>query len=179
MTLKTKAQFREAFMAGLLGNRLKTWRSYHELVDSGHTGTVSMRVVTPDSQYTKYRLVIKEIPQYLEDIRKADPKADLTQIWYNESAPDEQLVLQGELLDRSLTYSVARTTMKDAMRAPCYAEGSATELILQTVMNGNSHDDLQLLRRQFPDHAIEFSVYDHCLGNLPLRNTIIWEVRQY
>lgn len=179
MIIRTKHEFREGMMAGLFGNRLKTWRSYFELQTSEYEGTVTARVFVADSNWTMYRIPVNQIPQVLENLKKAHERVDVDKVWFNESAPDEHLVLQGELWDHSLMYSRERVPMKQAMAKPLYAEGLQTEMLLRGCMNANSYEDLNELRVNYPDHCIEFSSYEHCLGNMPHRNTIIWEVRAY
>ncbi len=55
--------------------------------------------------------------------------------------------------------------------------GSAALALLRQVLNDNSFEDVQLLRRQYPDHVIELSAMERCYGTVPHRNAVIWEVR--
>jgi hypothetical protein len=208
MRLESKREFRDAWLAGRLGNRLRSWRTYEELLASGYLGCVSFRLHTPNSKHTQYHVPLAEIPARLEGLR--DRGVDLRDVWFGESAPDGQLLLQGEyfdgqngdaLYDRYLMYSRAKTQMKTALALPlaidlyiarsgswsheahCQfrheSEGLRTELLLQSVMNANSYDDFVELRQLYPTSVIEFSCYEHCLGDCDSRNTIIWEVRDY
>jgi len=65
------------------------------------------------------------------------------------------------------------------MKAPRLWEGSAALLLLRTVLNENSFDDLMTLLDDYPDHVVELSATDKCYGTHPGRNAIIFEVRDY
>lgn len=55
--------------------------------------------------------------------------------------------------------------------------GSAARAILRAVLNGNSHDDLQILLEQYPGHVVEFTALDRNFGIVPGRNAVVWECR--
>jgi hypothetical protein len=65
------------------------------------------------------------------------------------------------------------------MKAPRLWEGSAALLLLRTVLNENSFDDLMTLLDDYPGHVVELSATDKCYGTHPGRSAIIWEVRAY
>lgn len=65
------------------------------------------------------------------------------------------------------------------MLRPRLWEGSAAVCLLSSLLNPNSYDDLQTLFDAYPDHIVEVSVLDRCLGTVPGRNTVVWEVRRY
>lgn len=208
MRIETKAQFRDLWLRGVFGNKPRVWKSYEELQAAGYTGNVSFRMHVPDSRHTRYGVPADGIQAALGELQTVGIHA--SDIWFNESAPDDHLLLQGEytdierpgyVVDRYLMYSRAKTQMKKALALPlaidlyipghlnwsheahCQfrheSEGLRTDLLLQSVMNANSWDDFCELRLLYPQHVIEFSVYDHCVGDCPHRNTLIWEVRDY
>jgi hypothetical protein len=51
--------------------------------------------------------------------------------------------------------------------------------MLKATMTPASHDDWLLLIDKYPKHVIEVSIYDCCLGDMPGRNALVWEVRRY
>lgn len=57
--------------------------------------------------------------------------------------------------------------------------GLKAKLILQENLSPKSYDDIQELLEIYKDHIIEFENYKINLGNIPHRNTLIWEVRKY
>jgi hypothetical protein len=69
--------------------------------------------------------------------------------------------------------------MRDAMKEAMFADGLAAKTILRSFCCPSSLDDMYTLLELYPGHVIEFGVYNHCLGDVRNRNTIIWEVRRY
>jgi hypothetical protein len=65
------------------------------------------------------------------------------------------------------------------MKNPRLWEGSAASVLLRSVLNENSHDDLMTLVDLYPDHVVELSALNVCFGTVPGRNAVIWEVRKY
>ena len=57
--------------------------------------------------------------------------------------------------------------------------GLAAVMLLRKHLNANSLDDLMILRDQYPGHVYEFSACETCIGVIPNRNAITWEVRAY
>jgi hypothetical protein len=99
--------------------------------------------------------------------------------------PDERIVLQGEYyrppsggieVYASRHKSPMRTALAEAGRR--YAGSVAIEL-LKWAMNDSSYSDFEELTHNYPKAVIEFSAYSMCVGLLPFRNTLIWEVREY
>jgi len=109
--------------------------------------------------------------------------ADPLLIVVNESAPDERLAIQGELVLRpeglALFYSTAKTKMRIAMQQGTQAFGLKATMLLRHYCTPPSYDDLMALLERYPDSAIEFSVYEMNLGDCRGRNTVVWEVRNY
>lgn len=58
-------------------------------------------------------------------------------------------------------------------------EGTAARLLLRKHLNANSLDDLWILMDRWPEHVYEFSATESCLGSVPGRNAVVWEVRAY
>lgn len=58
-------------------------------------------------------------------------------------------------------------------------EGTAARVLLRRHLNPNSLTDLDTLRDVFPGHVYEFSAVDRCIGTVPHRNAVVWEVRNY
>lgn len=71
-----------------------------------------------------------------------------------------------------------RNSMKEPSRRRRW-EGVAARLVLARHLNENSRDDLAALLDRYPDHVVEVSALDRCIGNVPHRNGVVWEVRAY
>ena len=130
---------------------------------------------------------MSEIPSVIKELSfKGIRKEDLK---FNESAPDDHLLIQGEIIYQPdsrvypdnylLLYSTEKTQMKFALKNAKTASGLKVRIMLEHLMTESSWEDLLDLMEKYPESVIEFSTYDICLGNLPGRNTIIWEVRDY
>lgn len=71
-----------------------------------------------------------------------------------------------------------RNSMPDPTRRKRW-EGIAARHVLARHLNENSRDDLAILLDQYPDHIIEMSSLDRCIGTVPHRNHVVWESRLY
>lgn len=168
----SKAEFRQRYAAGEFGNRPRTWFSQRELHESGYSGTVTCRALIPGA-LCDYRVHSWHAT--------CDPK--YKDYAFNESMPDELLTIQGEVMrDTSGLYLAYSTepnlVMRVAMQTQKAAYRSAAEAILRHYLTPTSYADIQELLDAY-DGVVEFSTYGQAVGNLPFRNTVIWEVRNY
>lgn len=173
MKIRNKRQFYRLWHAGLLGNRPRTWKNARELAGSSYSGLVTIRSTTDLNWATRYRVPVTEA--------LAESAEGAT---FNESMPDDNLVLQGEVARtwRGLELTWDDTPglgMKDAMKRSAKMLGARALCLLRAELWPSSLDDLWALLDLYPDAVIEFSAYDRAVGVLPHRNTIIWEVRDY
>ncbi len=169
---------------GSFGNKLRTWGSRREVLDSGYSGTVTMRYRgNGGGSFYAYEVPLNKIRSVENEWSKGG--LDVSRISFNESAPDDFLVMQGEVMrglrGLELFYSTKQMKMRDAMvdGDTKSASGLTAKLLLETHLNPSSLADLEVLLDRFPDHVVEFSTYRFCLGDIPGRNTVIWEVRNY
>lgn len=56
-------------------------------------------------------------------------------------------------------------------------EGVAARNLLRKHLNPNSLADLEAVFDLYPGHVVELSALDRCIGTVPLRNAVVWEVR--
>lgn len=68
---------------------------------------------------------------------------------------------------------------RNHMRTPRVWEGTRGDVLLRSLLNDNSYDDVRGLLDLYPDHVVEFTVLDVCMGTVPGRNAVVWEVRSY
>jgi hypothetical protein len=177
MDLTTKAASYGLYLRGLLGNKLRTWTSYEELLDSNYQGTVTVR---GGGRFTNYETKIEDIPGVITGwIEKGEKRSLIT---FNESAPDSDLIIQGEvkidIYGFNLFYCTEPIKMRPAMWKAETAEGLEARLILEHFLDGPSMDNIKDLLDKYDGHVVEFSTYSKVLGNRN-RNTIILEVRKY
>jgi len=184
--VQTKEQMYALLRAGCFGNCLRVWDSLEQVLASGYSGLVGLRCLAPGGPFEK-RIPLSLVPEHFERlaVRGWRPQSFVLTEW----APDQQLTLQGEVC-RSLTHyelrwSSEKTDMRTALRRARIAFGLDALHLLRSHMDAASYDDLQELLDLYrtpdhtPDHVVEFSCFSTCVGLIPGRNTVIWEVRAY
>jgi len=183
-----KAECYAFYEKGFFGNRPLTWNSYEEILASGWKGGVCMRSKKSiERKHVIYNIPLEKVP---DEIKKwEDMGFPAKTITFNQSMPDEHLLIQGEFMDwtiyngqSSILYTKVKKPMNLALaEQTLHAEGLAARLLLKTNLSPSSYEDLQAIidEGKFERSVIEFSAYDICVGNIPGRNTIIWEVRDY
>ncbi len=180
-----KSEYYHLYQQGFLGNKPLSWNSYADVLKSHWRGEVCIRNRRSSSQ-TIYNIPFNELERVVKDLcRDGQNLRDLT---FNQSLPDDKLLIQGEVIyspigrqiGLNLNYSDAKKPMKISLRErELFASGLDALLLLKKNLNSASFEDLQELFSIFPNSAIEFSAYSINIGNLPGRNTLIWEVRNY
>lgn len=178
--IRSKADFYRLWEAGVLGNKLRTWRDVDQAFSSG---------VTPIG----FREVGKAGGGKL-DIVDRSLLAETAARWRAESrtfvlceaAPDQLATIQGEvcrtvggwhgLLGRVFNGRRMRDSMAAGDLRPC--QGVQVVDLLDRFMDPASRDDLNGLLEIYPDATVEFTCYSVDVGFLN-RNTIFWEVRNY
>lgn len=166
------------------GNKPLTWRDYEEFSKNNYQGFVSIRSkLGIDRKNVRYNVPSAKVFETIQEM-KLDPK----EVSINESMPDDNLTIQGEItrLDGrtgkfglELRYSTLKDKMNIALsKEEFYLAGLNAKLKIKSVMDEPSYENLNRLLDEFPNSAIEFSSYDISVGNLG-HNTIFWEVRNY
>lgn len=181
MEIKNKSLMYECYKKGLFGNSLRTWYSIDDFKKSNFSGKyVSLRYQGENGgMFCAYN--VTNVDTKLEEFMKKG--ADYGKFIVNESAPDELLLIQGEVMRNekglSLFYSKEKGKMRDCLVRGESVEGVCAQTILKLYLNDNSYSDMMELLDLYPNHIIEFSTYSICLGDCKHRNTVIWEVRNY
>lgn len=187
----SKAQNHRLWQSGDFGNKLRAWRSLAEWRESGHLAKVALRTLLPWGGGCPciYDLDPGEVESRYRSLRG---EIAAEHIIICEAAPADRAILQGEYLnsvfDRGdgsfgwdyFYHSRARLQMRDALRAEhAGVEGMSSRLLIQNAMTPASHADWLILLDRYPDRLLEVSIYDRCLGDVPGRNALVWEIRQY
>ena len=180
--IRSKQQSYRLWEQGSFGNKLRTWNALEEITKSGYAGTVTMRYKGHHGGgLVAYNVPLSSVPETQRRWISEGAQPDL--ITFNESAPDEYLLIQGEVTRLSrglyLFYNREKKKMREALINARSATGLTARIMLEHYLDPSSYEDIQALLALFPDHAIEFSTYNAYLGNIPGRNTIMWEVRNY
>lgn len=164
-----------------LGNRIALFENLDDYLASGFDGPTSIRYRQPGSPYKAFYVPTAKVPDVVEKFISQGASRD--QFTFNESTPDDDLLIQGEMVylvgGLHLTYSTDNCSMKQAMEKPQHAVGLRAIGLLKYYLNPKSYDMVQELFELYPDSVIEFGAYSRHLGVMPGHNTVIWEVRNY
>ena len=103
---------------------------------------------------------------------------------YYEASPDQHITFQGEFVESDhgpmLEYSRAKTAMRDALKKErILVFGPGARLVLKSYLSEASYEDFLALGQLYPDCVIEFTAYEVFVGDIPGRNAVVWEVRNY
>lgn len=172
---------------GRFGNKLRTWRTYSEILEDvaadRFDGLVTMRTTLGGGGPTEYNLPIQFIPAF-QRLWKETKNISPDLIRFNENAPDDRLLIQGYVkrteAGLEFWHSFLKTKMNTALKkAGKRAYCLEAHMLLKEFLNGPSYDDLEELLDAFPDRVVELSCYEMDVGNIPNRNTVFWEARDY
>jgi len=183
-----KKQNYRLWQSGAFGNKLRAW-SVEEYRDCNYMGNVAIRMRSGAGG----GLCFYDIPRenalaalpflvcgdlLLDDfmINEMSPKAEILQGEYL----NDIRVVDGETSWGWFLYSRAPLRMRDALSAaPETARSLRADLLIREAMTPSSYDDWQILLERYPGHVFEVSIYDRCLGDIPNRNALVWEIRRY
>ena len=175
-TIKSKSQMYELYHRGAFGNKNRNWLTLEDYLTSQFQGLVALRETEKVGGKCYYNLCREGVLSHVHEFPKG----------YNisEMLPSDKLLLQGEVQRDEqglyLFYSKALAPMRDALKqSPQHTRGLAAHLLLQNYLDSSSYEGLLELLDNYPNHVIEFSTYNCKVGEIPNRNTVIWEVRQY
>jgi hypothetical protein len=191
-----KKQNYDLWQSGAFGNKLRAWRTITEWrLAGGHTDLwdvkVALRTLREGGGPCRYNLEPCDVDNVA--MNWMDHNHVLwEQIMVNEMAPDSDLIMQGEYLNGICQdeegfalwgyffYSTVKHHMRDALRIrPEHTYGLRADVLLRRAMTDASYEDWRVLLDQYPEHVLEVSIYDRCLGDIPGRNALVWEVRRY
>jgi len=181
--IRTKADFYRLYEAGALGNKPRTWNRVEEVLGSGYGGTVTVRCRVPSYQGMKrHRVPVGELAGVVEALKRESGLGS-GGFAFNESLPDERLVMQGEVVRGSgglcLSWSVDRgLVMREAMLRARHSDGVSALVLLRWAMDAASLENLEALLDRWDGHVVEFASYETPVGELGW-NTVFFEVRRY
>jgi len=181
--IKNKSEMYDLLQRGLLGNRFRIWdseESFKAAVDAGFDWLVGVRVVgVPGLPYFHHKTYEEAI-----EIGAQLKKQYNYPVRYYEASPDPFITIQGEIHDYPHGYGVEYSTAKTHMRAAFAQErlsvfNTHMPAVVQRFFNEPALEDLYWVFDQYPGSVYEFTAYDILVGELPGRNVVCWEVRNY
>ena len=57
--------------------------------------------------------------------------------------------------------------------------GLRADMMVRGCMTPSSYSDWRELLDLYPGHVLEVSIWDSCIGDVPGRNAVVWEIRKY
>ena len=183
-----KKQNYALWQSGAFGNKLRAWRTVEEWRASEYPGLVVLRVLfASGGGPCQYKLSPAYLALEFSAWRLRGVSGD--HIMINEMAPDDSIVLQGEYLNDICAIEPCwgyflHSRVQQPMRTALACEsrislGLQSDLLIREAMTPSSYDDWQMLLERYPGHVFEVSIYDRCLGDIPNRNALVWEIRKY
>ena len=178
--IRNKAEYYALWKAGVLGNRPRTWATRQEFTASGYSGPTTVRFLQADRKGAVTHVPAKEAACLFPD--------EDGNIFWNESMPDDRLLIQGEAcvpppaLGGLITVGFDDTpgrSMRQAIPHFRWLRGAGALYLLRTRCTPDSYEDIRDFLEMHEGCTVEFSVYALEVGHQPHRNTIIWEVRNY
>lgn len=169
-------------MANKLGNRIRTFDTEQDLWESGYKGNVTVRYKEAGSPFCQYNVPWGRVSDWLARFVTIGAKREL--FTFNESAPDQYMLTQGEFMHGTDGYCLYTSEEPLPMRKALANSGRQYYRLqalgrLKAFCNPTSYDMILDLLDQYPDHVIEFSAYSRNVGLMPHHNTLIWEIRLY
>jgi hypothetical protein len=123
--------------------------------------------------------------EFWATVREWDLEYGTHNYYIDDRVPDTKQTIQGELCrtHRGLEGYIGSShlPMRLAMQQGILTPRSPIEtlVIINSYMDPSSRDDIDAILELFPDATIEFTCFQIDIGNIPGRNTILWEVRNY
>lgn len=194
----SKRQNYRLWQGGAFGNKLRAWNSIEKWRADlqgegfhGRQGVFALRTLLPSGGGPcRFGLRSLGVMELVNEWCRCGLPRDAIMI--NEQAPDESIVVQGEYLNDVCVvdgkthwgyfyFSRVRMPMRPALtwRRPEVAYDLQANLMIREAMTPSSYEDWQVLLEQYPGHVLEVSIYSRCLGDIPGRNALVWEVRRY
>jgi len=153
--INTKQEYYLLYEHGFFGNKALTWNSINDIVDSGWKEKICIRGKKGISRgKTIFNLSLEQARDYISSLKKEGIlEKDLT---FNQSMPDESLLIQGEVMRSLENYFLTYTRVKEPMnralaKEELYATGITALHLLKQNLFPSSYDDLQALFDIFPD----------------------------
>ena len=178
-----------ALAAGEFGNTIRQWFDLDVWQSSPEADRVEwwgVRTLTPGGP-CRLNCPNWDVPRTALEFRDAGHRFNISMMvdrvatvtaWLDVLDSADGLVVEGiEYPDTGGGWTW-RNSMPDPTRRRRWA-GVAARMTLARHLNGNSLDDLRAVLDRNPGCVVELSALDRCLGTVPHRNAVVWEVRGY
>ena len=181
MKIISKYEFFHLWKLGVLGNRTELWDDPIEAVESGYP-KIGFREVGKAGGGA-WELVNRE-----DTLSTASRWTSLGRKFIMDSSvPNSHSTLQGEVcrtfkgLESYLAVGFPLEPMRKTLAAGLHKHRGylETKLLLDKYMDPSSRDDLDIFLEMYPDATIEITCFNIDVGNIPGRNVMMWEIRDF
>lgn len=189
MTVTTKKQMYRLLDSGEFGNTIPQWLDPTEWANSDDAKrfrTWGVRTMTPGGP-CRLNCPASEVVATATAFQKSGHRPQISMMvdavsnvtaWLEVWESDTGLVVEGIEYPNTSNGWTWRNSMPDPSKR-CRWEGIEARSVLRRHLNPNDLDDLSATLTRFPGHVVELSALDRCLGIVPHRNAVVWEVRNY
>lgn len=193
MEIKTKREYLELSRAGKLGNTLRTWWSYEDLINSKFQGHVTIRCYIRDSNMFVPDILVKDVATKLTEYMYAG--ALLSQFYFQEiphlkGCENKDCQGCGRILNAEVSWiephhMVLRYGTNPSLSLRRDLDQNGIEVYdltaletLRYFIKDSGIDYIQNIMDNYPDCVMEFSCFGYSVGveKYPI---VVWEVRQY
>lgn len=185
-----KPQFYAEWNRGLLWNKPRTWRTFAEAITSDFPPDrkVAIRYVGPKVGGANWFITDLYLHQVEEALKKVCCESGQPPEDFNISeqmCPElTRYLINGYIMRNEsgleLYFSEENTLMRPALASSgCVVRNVRALQVLRRILWPTDYDELMATLDLYPDHVVEFSGFDRCIGIIPGRRMIIWEVRLY
>lgn len=188
--VKSKAVMYDLYDNGRLGNVLPYEKSINDVVNK--KGTIPWAF---SLRYSVSNARSLNLPMYSTQIYDFAEAHNIYWLWVNRyncdpnkilvfiPPNDQKVILQGEVGfvngNYHLLYSTVKAQMLPALKQDSrIMKGPRVMIVLKSLMDEPSYNNLRELLDKFPDHVVEFSIFSYRQGTM-MWNTLFWELRKY
>lgn len=177
MEVSNKVQMYDLLGKGAFGNTLPLWANMEAKTYTGLAGVRSIgRPGLPCVTGLPGKVIVEIGRKICQD--------HFCEVAYYPHPEVDGILLQGEVTRNQyglwLEYTTVKAPMRPALREMRkVAKGLSAMEILRSQMTSSSWADTEALLDMYPGAVVELGIYQECLGTIPGRNTLIWEVRHY
>lgn len=169
--ITNKRQMYSLLRAGHLGNTIPNYSSLSEWATAPSSPLWGIRSQIPSDPRCRLNVLAKDVPGYFFENALISPMID------NWACLRGQICNNYlEVIDTKCPYVPWREGFTNHRRD---FTGSSVSSILSAYLWPNDLEDMRILLSLYPDHVIEFTACTRAIGDVPLRNTVIWEARLY
>lgn len=184
--ITTKAKNYKLLLSGKFGNTLASFATIKEALNS-NCKSIGFRYSDRSINGKNFFALVdkdKALQTYNDFLRKG-AEEDKLKIGEGDKHVKHKLLIQGEIGyingTLELAYSkIPNITNREASRRGYKRVVGLTAIeMLKYYLWPVDYEWLRELLDNYLDHIIEFSTFSCAVGNIPNRNTVIWEVRKY